>query len=91
MISVTPTEFVFIYLLVFLIGIFGIWIIYEFARKRRRNANLSRRIQCRLCGMEFENYDDTEKIEHDDAKVNAPLPCPRCGALTERTSRQSFI
>jgi len=80
MIPVSLSGFVFIYLLVFLAGIFTIWIAYEMVRRKREIDCLRRRIQCRLCGMEFEDQDTCN-----------PVRCPRCSALTERSNHQPFI
>ncbi|MFV0415433.1 MAG: hypothetical protein ACK5NG_03605 [Chthoniobacterales bacterium] len=91
MIPVSPSGFVFIYLFIFLAGIFFFWITYDLMLKKRRSENLSRRIQCRLCGMEFENFDEEQNYDAGKNKDGLPLPCPRCGALTERTSHHSFL
>lgn len=64
---------VFAYLMVFLAAIFAVWIASEMSRRRRENRSLRYRLQCAICGMEFED------------KTSTVLPrCPRCGSLNER-------
>jgi len=73
MIRVGLPWLVFDYLLVFLAAIFAVWIAYEMVRRFRERRPLRDRLQCAICGMEYEDRSPT------------PLPaCPRCGSLNER-------
>lgn len=74
MIRIELPWLIFAYLLVFLAAIFVFWGAREMMRKYRDARALRHRLQCTLCGLEFEDRTDT------------PLaPCPRCGRLNERT------
>jgi DNA-directed RNA polymerase subunit RPC12/RpoP len=86
MIPVSLTGFVFVYLLVFLAGIFGIWIAYEMVRRRRQIQCMQRRLQCRMCGMEFENRND-----HAIPEEPGLVRCPRCGARNESSNHQLYF
>ena len=70
---------VFVCLLVFLSGIFFVWIGYEIARRRASRRSLKRRLRCRVCSMEFS----------DDSTDDLPA-CPRCGSLNERIKPAFF-
>lgn len=70
---------VFAYLLVFLVTIFFVWIAYEMVRRLRERNALLHRLQCGICGMEYEDHSGTE------------LPrCPRCGGLNERQRVKAY-
>ena len=73
MIHVSLTFLVFVYLALFLLAVFGFWILFEWKRQRRERWAVRNRIRCTLCAFEFEN------------PTELPLPrCPRCGSLNER-------
>lgn len=79
MIDLELPWLVFAYLLVFLTVIFSAWIAYEAVRRFRERNALRGRLQCGICGMEYEDLSDEE------------LPkCPRCGSLNERQRIKSF-
>ncbi len=79
MIRIELSWLVFVCLLVFLSGIFFVWIGYEIARRQATNRSLRKRLRCRVCSMEF--ADDTTDV----------LPsCPRCGSLNERIKPTFF-
>ncbi len=76
MIRVSLTFLIFVYLLLFLVGIFSVWLLYEWRRHRTTRRVMQFRVKCAICGLGFE-----------DREAN-PLPrCPRCGSLNERYSR----
>ena len=79
MIRVELQWLVFVYLLVFLAGIFVIWIAYEMARRNRERRSLQHRVQCALCGAQFE----------DRSSIALPR-CPRCGSLNERIKPRGY-
>jgi hypothetical protein len=73
MIRVSLTLLVFLYLGLFLLAVFGIWIVFECKRQLRERRSTRFRVRCSICAFEFE--DATEE----------QLPrCPRCGCLNER-------
>ena len=64
---------VFTALLIFLVGIFLVWIGYEIARRRREGLRLRHWIQCPVCALQYK------------AEPGTKLPrCPQCGSLNER-------
>lgn len=73
MIRVSLTLLIFIYLFLFLAGIFSAWIYYGLQRKRRDQQALRYRLRCTICAFEFEDR-STELLPR----------CPRCGSLNER-------
>ena len=79
MIYLSSDQFVFIYLLVFLAGIFVVWVTYEMIRRSRDKHLTQYHLQCRLCGVEFE----------DRTSVELPR-CPHCGNFNERLKKQLF-
>lgn len=79
MIRVGLPWLVCIYLMVFLAAIFFVWIAYELVRKLRETRTARFRIQCGICGMEYED------------STPAELPrCPRCGSLNERSRLKAY-
>lgn len=79
MIPLSLSWIVFTYLLVFLAAIFVVWIAYEMVGRFREHRALRHRLQCAICGMEYE--DSTPAI----------LPrCPRCGSLNERFKLKKY-
>lgn len=79
MIHIQLPWLVFICLLVFLAGIFFVWICYEIFRRYRMNYALRNRLRCAVCSMEYEDTSDQT------------LPrCPRCGSLNERQKPNFF-
>ncbi len=73
MIRLTLSQLIFIYLLLFLAGVFLTWLWIDLQRKRREKNAARHRLRCTMCACDFED-------ESDDV-----LPrCPRCGALNER-------
>ena len=73
MIHVSLTVLIFVYLVLFLMAVFGLWILFEVNRQRRERRSVRNRIRCTICAFEFEN------------STKEPLPrCPRCGSLNER-------
>ena len=79
MIRLSLPWLVFVYLLVFLSAIFFFWIAYEMVRRFREKRVLRHRLQCAICGMEYED------------RTTAVLPrCPRCGSLNERFKLKAF-
>ncbi|MFZ4774339.1 MAG: hypothetical protein ACOYM3_03185 [Terrimicrobiaceae bacterium] len=79
MIRIELSWLVFVCLLVFLTGIFFVWIGYEIARRHRANRALRNRLRCPVCSMEY---------EENSASMLAT--CPRCGSLNERTKPAFF-
>jgi len=79
MISLSPDQFVFLYLLIFLAGIFTVWIASEMIRRNRERQSRRHSVRCRLCGHEFE----------DRSAEELPL-CPRCGSRNERGEAAHF-
>lgn len=79
MIYLSPDHFVFIYLLVFLAGIFLVWVSYEMIRWSREKQSYNHHLHCRLCGSEFEDRTATEVPR-----------CPHCGNLNERLTKPLF-
>ena len=79
MISISLPWLVFSALIIFLAGIFFVWICYEIARKRQATKGRKNRIRCYLCAREF----IAEKL--------APLPrCSHCGNPNEPIAQQLF-
>lgn len=75
MIFINIAELPAIYVVVFLAAIFALWIAYKMFEKNNDPLSWRHRLQCALCGMEFEDRSSTL------------LPrCPRCGSLNERDS-----
>lgn len=62
----------FVYVLVFLAVILGVWIAWEMARRFRDNQALKGRLQCAVCGLVYRQR-----------QPSGPEPCPGCGALNE--------
>lgn len=79
MIRIELPWLVFVYLLVFLAAIFAIWIACEMARRLRENRFLHHRLQCVICGAQYED------------RTSTLLPrCPRCGSLNERYKLRGY-
>ncbi len=79
MIRVGLPWLVCIYLMVFLAAIFLVWIAYEMIRRLRENHAVRYRLQCGICGMEYED------------RTSAVLPlCPRCGSRNERSKLKAY-
>lgn len=73
MIRIELPWLIFAYLLVFLAAIFVFWGAREVFRRYRESRAVRHRLQCALCGLQFEDRTSTQ------------LPrCPRCGSLNER-------
>jgi len=73
------SHLIFVYVMVFLAGIFAVWIAYEMVRHFRDTRSARYRVQCAICGMEYED------------RSKAPLPhCPRCGSLNERYKPKTY-
>ena len=79
MIPIELSWLVFVCLLVFLAGIFFVWIGYEIVRRQRANRALWNRLRCRVCSMEFA----------DDSPDSLAI-CPRCGSFNERVKPAFF-
>lgn len=79
MIRIELEWLVFVCLLVFLTGIFSVWIGYEFARRQNARRALRHRLRCPVCSMEYE--------EHSPDLL---ATCPRCGSLNERSKPAFF-
>ena len=79
MIPIDLSWLVFVCLLVFLSGIFFVWIAYEFARRQQAQRALRRRLRCPVCSMEYE-----------DPSKEVLATCPRCGSLNERSKLAFF-
>ena len=71
-----PTLF-FIYLAVFLAGIFSVWIAWEMGKRYREKTAVRGRTQCALCGLVYR--------VSPGGKSAPPTPCPRCGTPNEIT------
>ena len=79
MISIPLPWLVFTALIVFLAGIFFVWICYEIARKRQAAKGRKNLIRCHLCAREF----FAEKLDS--------LPqCPYCGSPNEHVAQRLF-
>ena len=79
MIPIELPWLVFVCLLVFLAGIFFVWIGYEIARRQKATRALRNCLRCRVCSMEF--------CDNSPASLAA---CPRCGSLNERLKPAFF-
>jgi len=79
MIRVEFPWLVFLCLLVFLSGIFGVWICYEIVRRFQARRSLRGRVRCAVCSMEF-RPPTTEEL---------PV-CPHCGSKNERQRPRIF-
>ena len=79
MIRIELSWLVFVCLLVFLSGIFFVWIGYEVARRQKANRAFRSCLRCRVCSMEFA-----------DDSPDALATCPRCGSLNERVKPAFF-
>ena len=79
MIPIELSWLVFVCLLVFLAGIFFVWIGYEIARRQTANRSLRNRLRCRVCSMEFADGSPADLVA-----------CPRCGSLNERIKPAFF-
>jgi hypothetical protein len=70
---------VFTALLLFLVGIFLVWIGYEVARRRRERLRHRHWIQCPVCAFQYK------------AVPGEDLPrCPQCGGLNERSPARGY-
>jgi ribosomal protein L37AE/L43A len=73
MIRIRISVLAFVYLLLLLGTIFGVWLAYGLRKKKREKAHMRSRVHCSLCSFDFLDESTTE------------LPrCPRCGSLNER-------
>jgi hypothetical protein len=79
MIPISIPWLVFAALIVFLAGIFFVWICYEIARKRHAANDRKDFIQCHLCARKF----TAERL------VSLPL-CPYCGSPNEHIPPRLF-
>ena len=79
MIPIELPWLVFVCLLVFLSGIFFVWLGYEVVRRQSEKRSLRNRLRCRVCSMEFT----------DDAPGTLAA-CPRCGNWNERVKPAFF-
>jgi len=79
MIPIELPWLVFVCLLVFLSGIFFVWLGYEVVRRQSENRSLRNRLRCRVCSMEF--------AEDSPGPLAA---CPRCGSWNERVKPTFF-
>ena len=73
MFQISLTKILVAYLVIILVMLFGVWIIREWARKRREKKERRHRFVCNICGGTYEN-----KTRNDITE------CPDCGALNER-------
>lgn len=79
MIRIPLPWLVFTGLLIFLAGIFFVWICYEIARRFKDSKMQRSRIRCRICSFDFK------------ADRQSPLPrCPQCGGLNEHEPARIF-
>ncbi len=74
MIRTSLGNLVIFYLLASIAGIFAIWMISEFIRRRREQASRRHIILCSICGNSFHDTSG-EKIAR----------CTLCGSLNERS------
>ncbi len=73
MFHVTLKTLIVSYLVVFLGGLFIVWLVGEVLNKRRERQSRKNRLVCQICG-----YVDEDRSEN-------PLPeCPECGRPNER-------
>jgi prepilin signal peptidase PulO-like enzyme (type II secretory pathway) len=79
MIPIHLQWLVFICLLVFLVGIFLVWVGYEVARRQRSKLAVRGRLRCPVCCMEFV-----------DRTASVLATCPRSGSLNERHQPKLF-
>ena len=73
MFQISLTKILVAYLVIILVMLFGVWIIREWARKRREKKERRHRFICNICGGTYE-----------DKTRNDITECPDCGALNER-------
>lgn len=72
MIPIETAWFVFLYLMIFLIIIFGVWIGFEASRRRTGRRLRIASLTCRQCGMIFLPN-----------SLQSVIVCPRCNARNE--------
>ncbi len=75
MFQISLTKILVAYLIILLVMLFGVWLIREWARKRREKEERRCRFICNFCGGAYKNSSRDEVIE-----------CPNCSALNERTA-----
>ena len=79
MIRIPLPWLVFTGLLIFLAGIYFVWICYEIARRIQEATRRRHCIRCRLCSYEFHGTPESQ------------LPrCPQCGTPNERFRPKFF-
>ena len=79
MIRIALPWLVFAYLLLFLAGIFFVWMLNAAFRRYREARLLRHRLQCTVCGTGYED------------KTPEKLPiCPQCGKPNERGKLKAY-
>ncbi|MDX2080644.1 MAG: LapA family protein [Terrimicrobiaceae bacterium] len=79
MITIELPWLVFVCLSVFLAGVLLAWLFSEAVRRQRARSEMRFRIQCPLCGLQYED------------RSGEPLArCRRCGSLNERNIPRIF-
>lgn len=91
MIPISPQWFVFLYLLLFLSGIFILWIAFESYWQRVRRKDRRKTLRCDFCGAEFpretirRRFGWSESAASRSPEKTEPVPCPACRSLQEWT------
>ena len=73
MFQISLTKILVAYLVILLVMLFGVWLMREWARKRREKEERRCRFVCNICGGPY-----LDRTRDDITK------CPNCGALNER-------
>ncbi len=80
MISLSLTQILGMYIILFLAAILFAWIYYVLVRHRNDRRRRGDRVRCGLCACEFES----PPSESVDSVPDGLCRCPRCGTLNER-------
>ncbi len=79
MIRISLSLLILIYLMIFLVIVFGIWL-YSAWRRRHEEWRMARyRMRCGICGYQYEDRGD-EVLSR----------CPNCQSLNERFNREAL-
>jgi len=76
MIGLSAQAIFALYVIVFLAGVFALWIASAVARNSRLRRAMRHRVRCVLCAFEC-----------DATSPDGLVRCPRCGALNECVSQ----
>ncbi|MEZ5323775.1 MAG: hypothetical protein R3F19_01720 [Verrucomicrobiales bacterium] len=74
MIQTSLSQLIVIYLLMLLVGTFGVWLLRDTLRRLREKRNSRNHFVCRICGVSFVCRDKQSLVK-----------CPACESLNERS------